>query len=1010
MNRFVIHLFASALDHYARKGKVVAMERMIALIIRLFEKQPEQWIDALYLFSTDTRWILRYLAGREIGRLIVHDQGEAASIAMRLAGDSSLYVREGIAKGIVQSAEARFDQIWQFWQKAFDDSSDEVRQTAAMTLIALLNMPEIKMKLLPEAEKIRHDGSVKVKAIFENYVAPILEEQSSAVEQRSGYATTAEVPVPEKIIDQVVGQDEAVTIIRLAASQKRSVLLIGEPGTGKSMLGQAMAELLHGSRLTDVVVEAGVKERNVPSIRLLPAGEGERVIKEYEQSHRSNAASLRWILGFAAFVCLFVAVFYSLTRDNPVYMMSGLFILLILFWFGKTLKVTPSNKTPKYLINNSGKENPPFIDATGLHAGALLGDVRHDPYQSGGMETSPHHLVEPGAIHLAHQGVLYIDEVSTLSLESQQALLTAFQEKKMAITGRTPGSSGRMIRTEPVPSDFILVLAGNMQDVEKIHPALRSRIRGYGYEVYLKDTMPDTAENRFKLFQFVAQEVHRDGKIPHFTSAAVNEVIRQASHKADRAGYLSSRFRELGGLIRAAGDIAVQSGSALVHKDHILKALNISMPLEEQIGLREYEGLELLRAGSCCGRVKALASNQEAFGTMVQCWTDFQPSKAVEIKTSGEGSGNPDVSPIEAALNRFQLPGKYFIEVEGAKLNDSFKHFSLAIALSALSAAHKSILPENLAVCGSINVLGLVKESRYFDRTIAAAQHLGIRTLIAPIGNRRAELPGGIQFIWVHSFDEAWHAVQSQSAALALPIKEAAAQPVEQSVSRGHSMTDIPRTDFSFSKQDKAAVYRAIEQRRDIRSFKPDPVPDELLKRLLTAAHHAPSVGYMQPWNFIVIKSDETKQKLKDVADKERRALMVHYEGEKANKFSKLKIEGLTEAPITLCVTLDPTRGGPHVFGRNSIPETDLASVSCAIQNLWLAARAEGLAAGWVSFYKKQDVRGVLDIPPHVDPVALISIGYTDEFPDQPILQKENWRKRIPLEELIYSEFWGKEG
>ncbi len=274
--------------------------------------------------------------------MIVHDQVGQRAYAMRLAGDSSLYVREGIAKGIVQSAEARFDQVWQFWQKAFDDHSDEVRQTAAMTLIALLNMPEIKMKLLPEAEKIRHDGSVKVKAIFDNYVAPILEEQSSADEQRSDYATTAEIPVPEKIIDQVVGQDEAVSIIRLAASQKRSVLLIGEPGTGKSMLGRAMAELLHGSHLTDIVVEAGVKERNIPSIRLLPAGEGERVIKEYEHSHRTNAASLRWILGFAAFVCLFVTVFYSFTRDNPVYMMSGLFILLILFWFGKTLKITPS--------------------------------------------------------------------------------------------------------------------------------------------------------------------------------------------------------------------------------------------------------------------------------------------------------------------------------------------------------------------------------------------------------------------------------------------------------------------------------------------------------------------------------------------------------------------------------------------------------------------------------------------------------------------------------------------
>ncbi|GGG13880.1 hypothetical protein GCM10010916_33500 [Paenibacillus abyssi] len=211
----------------------------------------------------------------------------------------------------------------------------------------------------------------------------------------------------------------------------------------------------------------------------------------------------------------------------------------------------------------------------------------------------------------------------------------------------------------------------------------------------------------------------------------------------------------------------------------------------------------------------------------------------------------------------------------------------------------------------------------------------------------------------------------------------------------------------AFTAEEKAAVYRAIEERRDIRSFKKDPLPDELLMRLLRAGHHAPSVGFMQPWNFIVIRSEETKLQLKQAADKERRALLIHYEGEKAEKFSKLKIEALTEAPVTLCITLDPTRGGLHVLGRNSIPETDLASVSCAIQNIWLAARAEGLAVGWVSFYKKQDVRQILQIPPHVDPVALLSIGYTDHFPKQPILESSGWRKRLSLEELIYTEEWG---
>ncbi|MCA0757667.1 AAA family ATPase [Paenibacillus sp. N4] len=769
MNRFVIRLYASALDRFARTGKVQAVERTIAMIVRLIEKQPQQWVEALQRFSSDPRWILRYLAGREIERLLVHDPVLAADTALRLAGDPSLYVREGIAKGIVQSAEARFDQVWPFWQKAFDDPSDEVRQTAAMTLIALLKLPELTGRLQLEAEKIRRDRSVKVKAVFDNYVAPLLEERSPADALRCGYATTADIPVPEKTIDRVVGQDEAVSVIRLAALQRRSVLLIGEPGTGKSMLGQAMAEMLHGTPPTDVLAEPGTRESSVPAIRLLPAGEGERVIRAHERAHRSNAASLRWILGFAAFTGLFVAVFYSFTRDNPVYMLIGLSSLFVLYWFGKTLKVSRSTKTPKYLINRTGNDNPPFIDATGLHAGALLGDIRHDPYQSGGMETSPHHLVEPGAIHLADQGVLYIDEVSTLSIESQQALLTAFQDKKMAITGRTPGSSGRMIRTEPVPSDFIMVLAGNMQDVESIHPALRSRIRGYGYEVYLNETMPDTAENRFKLVQFVAQEVQRDGKIPHFTAAAVNEVIRRAGQRADRAGHLTSRFRELGGLIRAAGDAAVQSGSELVHAEHVWKALQAAMSLEQQIGLRKYGSLELLRADSCCGRVKAFDGGRDAFGTMVQCWTDFQPSAAVEIKSSDGGAGGKsELLPVEAVLNRYALPGTYFIEIEGAEPDGSFNHYTLAIALSALSAAHGRTWPEHTAVCGTINVLGLVKEIRHFDTAAAAARHLGIRTLIAPAGNRRTELPDGLRFIWVHSIEEAWQAVQSQAAAVEL--------------------------------------------------------------------------------------------------------------------------------------------------------------------------------------------------------------------------------------------------
>ncbi|MFF2156980.1 5,6-dimethylbenzimidazole synthase [Paenibacillus chitinolyticus] len=213
-----------------------------------------------------------------------------------------------------------------------------------------------------------------------------------------------------------------------------------------------------------------------------------------------------------------------------------------------------------------------------------------------------------------------------------------------------------------------------------------------------------------------------------------------------------------------------------------------------------------------------------------------------------------------------------------------------------------------------------------------------------------------------------------------------------------------------FSSEEREALYKIMYTRRDVRTFRNDPIPDETVLRLLEAAHHAPSVGFMQPWNFILVETDEIKERLAWAADKERRALAIHYEGERQDQFLNLKIEGLRQAPLTVCITCDPTRGGSHVLGRNSIPETDMMSVACAIQNLWLAACAEGLAAGWVSFYKKNDIRDILAIPPHIDPLALISIGYTDHYPAQPILETANWEKRRALDGLIYRETWGQRG
>ncbi|UUZ90554.1 5,6-dimethylbenzimidazole synthase [Paenibacillus sp. P25] len=210
-----------------------------------------------------------------------------------------------------------------------------------------------------------------------------------------------------------------------------------------------------------------------------------------------------------------------------------------------------------------------------------------------------------------------------------------------------------------------------------------------------------------------------------------------------------------------------------------------------------------------------------------------------------------------------------------------------------------------------------------------------------------------------------------------------------------------------FSELEKEALYKVIYKRRDVRTFLTNKIPDEVILNILNAAHHGPSVGFMRPWNFILVSSDEIKERLAWATEKERRALAIHYEGERQNQFLNLKIEGIKQAPLTICVTCDPTRGGSHVLGRNSIPETDIMSTACAIQNMWLAACVEGLAMGWVSFYKKNDVRDILKIPLHIDPIALISIGYTDNYPEKPILETANWEERKDLKDLIFKESWG---
>ncbi len=205
-------------------------------------------------------------------------------------------------------------------------------------------------------------------------------------------------------------------------------------------------------------------------------------------------------------------------------------------------------------------------------------------------------------------------------------------------------------------------------------------------------------------------------------------------------------------------------------------------------------------------------------------------------------------------------------------------------------------------------------------------------------------------------------------------------------------------------------VYELIFARRDVRRFLPKPVREATLRRILTAAHHAPSVGFMQPWNFIVIRDPAVKRRVKDLFLRENRKAAAVYRGRRRRLYDGLKLEGILEAPINLCVTCDPTRLGPHVLGRHTIRRTDVYSTCCAVQNLWLAARAEGIGVGWVSILRNNSLKRILGIPAGVIPVAYLCVGFPVEFLPRPELERVGWASRLPVRRLVFSDRWGRKG
>ncbi len=471
--------------------------------------------------------------------------------------------------------------------------------------------------------------------------------------------STRDVSIPKTPIDRIIGQDHAINKVKSAIHQRRNLLLVGPPGIGKSMIAQALAlslpkpteeiRVLHNPQnlerpLLEVVKTDAIEaERKSQPVRgfLVAAGEVPSFVAEQLGFRCTSCGELSGIDDAICPKCgtnKYSKVSWG-KRNTPFGD-----IITEVFEIGtkrpqaevRTSRIGRDGKETIVVYRNAGngkicvmdqsalenvkQPNPekrqmkvivpidrvPFVHATGASETELLGDVRHDPYGSHPeIGTPAYQRVVPGAIHEAHEGVLFIDELPHME-GLQTYILTAMQEKMFSIIGRNPHSAGASVKVTNVPCDFVFVGACNISDVSRILSPLRSRILGNGYEILLETTMPDNDANRRRLVQFIAQEIERDGRIPHASVGAVEEMMSEAQRRAadidGKKNALTLRLRDLGGVVRLAGDLAIIEGTELIEAKHVKKSSKDSMPIEHQIqerygsmwgGLEKDRGVQL---------------------------------------------------------------------------------------------------------------------------------------------------------------------------------------------------------------------------------------------------------------------------------------------------------------------------------------------------------------------------------------------------------------------------------